>query len=67
MALITCPDCGSQISSDAPTCPKCGRLMAKGKPKEGIFLQSMNMGCGCIAVVVIVFVVMFVIALGTQP
>lgn len=25
MALITCPDCGKQISSSAPSCPNCGR------------------------------------------
>ncbi len=25
MALVTCPDCGTQISGEAPTCPNCGR------------------------------------------
>ena len=25
MALITCPDCSSEISDAALTCPKCGR------------------------------------------
>ena len=25
MALIDCPDCGKNISSDAPTCPGCGK------------------------------------------
>ena len=25
MALLTCPDCQSQVSSEAPSCPKCGR------------------------------------------
>lgn len=25
MPLINCPDCQMQISSDAPTCPRCGR------------------------------------------
>ncbi|MSU49022.1 MAG: zinc-ribbon domain-containing protein [Opitutus sp.] len=24
MSLITCPDCGHQVSSRAATCPKCG-------------------------------------------
>src|SRR6266704_3838043 len=28
MALITCPDCGKQISDKAPACPKCGRPAA---------------------------------------
>ena len=25
MALVPCPDCGNQISSEAWACPKCGR------------------------------------------
>src|SRR5262245_27946129 len=25
MALTTCPDCKSQVSDRAPSCPKCGR------------------------------------------
>lgn len=25
MALITCPDCQSQVSDLSPACPKCGR------------------------------------------
>jgi len=25
MGLIACPDCQSEISSEAPACPKCGR------------------------------------------
>lgn len=25
MALITCPDCGKQVSDMAPACPNCGR------------------------------------------
>jgi len=25
MALVICPDCRTQISSDAPVCPRCGR------------------------------------------
>jgi hypothetical protein len=28
MALITCPDCGNQVSTDAVACPQCGRPMA---------------------------------------
>ena len=31
MALITCPDCGNQVSSRAASCPKCG---APVRPKE---------------------------------
>jgi DNA-directed RNA polymerase subunit RPC12/RpoP len=25
MPLIACPDCESKVSSEAPTCPNCGR------------------------------------------
>lgn len=25
MPLIVCPDCGGNVSSEAPTCPHCGR------------------------------------------
>ena len=28
MKLVTCPDCGKQISDQAPACPSCGRAMA---------------------------------------
>ena len=33
MALIRCPECGREISSQAPACPSCGYpLQADGKP-----------------------------------
>ena len=25
MALVTCPDCGHVVSTEAPACPNCGR------------------------------------------
>lgn len=28
MALMKCPDCASDVSTEAPTCPKCGRPIA---------------------------------------
>lgn len=28
MALIKCPDCSSDVSTEAPACPKCGRPIA---------------------------------------
>jgi hypothetical protein len=33
MALISCPECGSEVSDKAPTCPKCGVPIAS-VPKE---------------------------------
>lgn len=31
MALTKCPDCSSDVSTQAPACPKCGRPMAPAK------------------------------------
>jgi hypothetical protein len=31
MALITCPDCKSECSDQAPACPKCGRPLGGEK------------------------------------
>jgi predicted amidophosphoribosyltransferase len=33
MALITCRECGKQISSDAMQCPQCGANVANTIPK----------------------------------
>lgn len=34
MALIDCPDCGTQVSSGAPSCPKCGYPVASEATKR---------------------------------
>ncbi len=49
MALISCPECGTEISSEAVSCPKCGKPMCEYdielKPSEsddssaGIFFR----------------------------
>lgn len=31
MALIACPECGSEVSDKAPTCPRCGAPIAPAK------------------------------------
>ena len=28
MSLIKCPDCGNEVSDEAPSCPKCGKPIA---------------------------------------
>lgn len=33
MALITCPDCGRQLSELAPACLGCGRPLAASPPR----------------------------------
>ena len=32
--LITCPECGHQVSDQAATCPSCGIAIAKKQPKK---------------------------------
>jgi len=32
MALVNCPDCGNEISTEAYVCPKCGRPTGR-RPK----------------------------------
>ena len=51
MPTTPCPDCGREVSTAAVSCPQCGRpfgaptterIVPRG---EGLFLQSMNVGC----------------------
>lgn len=51
MALIKCPDCGSDVSSAAPSCPKCGRPIAKSKADAPNRKTS-----GCLVVILAVLV-----------
>jgi DNA-directed RNA polymerase subunit RPC12/RpoP len=34
MPLVTCPDCGTEVSDQAPACPKCGRPAALKKEEK---------------------------------
>lgn len=36
MALINCVECHSEVSSNAPACPKCGNPLSKTKGKESV-------------------------------
>lgn len=53
MALMNCPDCGTEISTEAPTCPKCGRPNVPAKRKPGAI------STGCAAVILIVAIIGF--------
>ena len=58
MALITCPECGQKISSQANSCPHCGAPAKKVAPA----------GCRVLAIVFLAFVVLlFIIALCAAP
>jgi len=50
MALITCPECGKQISEDADSCAVCGRQISQDeaaeiKSKENAEKPAFGMGC----------------------
>jgi len=61
MALIKCPECGTEVSDRAEKCPKCAfpinpekkdnqkEVITKTetvvKSQEGCFLQTLNLGC----------------------
>ena len=34
MALVTCPDCGREVSDQAQTCPNCGYPIAGHQPER---------------------------------
>lgn len=68
MALIQCPDCGSEVSDAAPTCPKCGRPIAPPAPvtvnvappapQKPVKPAKKNSGC---APVILVAIIAFVV------
>jgi len=76
MALIQCPECGTQVSEKASNCPQCAYPLRPNqsdqplvppkstvvvKSKEGCFLQTLNVGCMVIAVIaVIIGLIIFV-------
>jgi len=35
MAMITCPECGAQVSDQATACIKCGYPIKKAVPRQG--------------------------------
>ncbi len=42
--LVSCPDCGHDVSRMAEVCPECGRPLKKPASREGLFLRTMNQG-----------------------
>lgn len=60
MALINCPDCGTEVSTKANQCPKCARVF-KEPEKEGCFLQTLNAGCMVIVVIIAAFIILTII------
>ena len=53
MALINCPACGSDVSSDAPACPKCGHPIASANK------TSKKLSCGWWLVIIVAIIWIF--------
>ena len=53
MPLISCPDCGRQVSDSAPNCPQCGKPMAmfSGKTVETTRKGGVYEGVGFLLIV----------------
>lgn len=60
MALIACPACGKQVSSEAPACPHCGQPIAAP-------VRSGGGGGGCGVVFFLVLLVAGAILAFTNP
>lgn len=46
VSLIKCEECGSEMSDNARSCPKCGSTQPKRKGQESL------LGCGCLVILV---------------
>jgi len=52
VTLIKCPECGTEVSSEAAACPKCGHPL-QAKPSGGINTKDPVHVIGIILVVII--------------
>ncbi len=57
MALIKCPACGSDVSSDAPACPKCGHPIASANKSS----KKLSGGWWLVIIVAIISIFGFLI------
>mgnify|MGYP001382673009 CR=1 FL=1 len=55
MALVKCKECGSEVSTKADACPKCGAKVKKG------------MGCGSLLVICLGVLIVVAIATPSSP
>ena len=64
MALLNCPECKKEISSEAETCPHCGfssknAMVHAAKHKEAKETANRNKGCaiGCLSVIGLIVII----------
>jgi len=60
MALVQCPDCGTDVSDAAPACPKCGRPARNILGQEKAITVKPQTSCvtiGCLGVFILVIAV----------
>lgn len=55
MALIQCPECKGQVSSEADVCPKCGHPVKRGFLGKAGTERIVNVGCLIIILVALAF------------
>lgn len=55
--LLTCPDCGNEVSDQAPACPKCGRPTARAAAPASKTTLTKPAGCFLQLLAIVVFVV----------
>jgi hypothetical protein len=60
--LVACPDCARLVSRLAESCPNCGRVLQTPKPREGLFLRTMNQA---VAAAFLIPVFLLLVILGT--
>ncbi|GEM_PF-1743372 len=62
MALVSCKECGKEISDQAAACPSCGAPVAKGaaQPAVPTPVGQRKVGCGTVIVVLLVLGAIFV-------
>lgn len=74
METKKCPFCGEEILFEAKKCKHCGEFLDSAlrkknknseKPKEGCFLQTLNIGCILIIVIIAILFIIFSVAIGS--
>lgn len=69
MALIKCPECGKQISSQAASCPNCGYPVRKTEfetEQDRVNIRGKNKGKNFLTFGCILFFVSMIFAMGTS-